>query len=567
MPYPIPVAALDDRLAFVGTAGAGKTNAAAAGVECVLDQGARVVVTDPLDVWWGLRLSADGERPSRYRPVIFGGAHGDLPINEHAGALIGETVATMAESCIVSLGSLGTKSAERRFMLGFLAALYRHTNGEPVHLIFDEADMWAPQRLLDKEGDAAKLLGQMETIVRRGRIKGFIPWLITQRPAVLSKDVLSQADGLIALKLTASQDRDAIGGWIEGQGDKQDGKRLLASLPSMQRGQGALWIPARGILETVQFPLKRTFDSSRTPRRGEERHRADLKPIDISTLKGKLATVEQEARANDPKALRAELARLNDQMRRAAATAAQTNARPDPQALTDAEHRGYSRGKIEGYADALKLAEPFLPKLRQIGATATELAQGIEQWSHRKPQPVQSPRPVASVRPPAPPRQQDAVDRAGEPLAKGERAVLIVVAQYPDGVTREQLTVLTGYKRSTRDAYIQRLREKDYIALSGEKVTGTDVGIAALGSHYESLPTGAELRDHWLRRLPEGERRVLEVLVAEYPAAVPRETISECTGYKRSTRDAYVQRLKSRMLIATSGDGVSASDTLFDGAA
>jgi uncharacterized protein len=65
-----------------------------------------------------------------------------------------------------------------------------------------------------------KLLGMMETICRRGRIKGFIPWLITRRPAVLSKNVLSQIDGLISFKLTSVQDRDAIGDWVEGQADK-----------------------------------------------------------------------------------------------------------------------------------------------------------------------------------------------------------------------------------------------------------------------------------------------------------------------------------------------------------
>jgi DNA helicase HerA-like ATPase len=101
----------------------------------------------------------------------------------------------MRESCIVSLADFKSAAAERRFMLDFLAALYRHASGEPVHLVFDEADLWAPQVILDRDGDAAKLLGQMQTIVRRGRVKGFIPWLITQRPAEISKGVLSQADG------------------------------------------------------------------------------------------------------------------------------------------------------------------------------------------------------------------------------------------------------------------------------------------------------------------------------------------------------------------------------------
>jgi hypothetical protein len=40
----------------------------------------------------GLRLTADG-KPSRFTLPIFGGEHGDLPLNENAGKLIGETVA------------------------------------------------------------------------------------------------------------------------------------------------------------------------------------------------------------------------------------------------------------------------------------------------------------------------------------------------------------------------------------------------------------------------------------------------------------------------------------------
>jgi hypothetical protein len=66
------------------------------------------------------------------------------------------------------------------------------------------------------------LLGHIEEIVRRGRMRGFIPWLITQRPAVVHKDVLSQADIPIAMKLTVIEDRDGIGGWIEGPADRQD---------------------------------------------------------------------------------------------------------------------------------------------------------------------------------------------------------------------------------------------------------------------------------------------------------------------------------------------------------
>jgi len=157
--HPIPAIALDERLAFVGMSGSGKTYGAGTCVEKLLEAKARAIIVDPLGVWWGLRLTPRGSGASTFNLPIFGGAHGDLSLTEHAGSLIGETVAGMAESCIIDLSQIGTKAGERRFMLAFLTALYRGVNGAPVHLVIDEADMFAPQRLLDKDGDAAKLLG------------------------------------------------------------------------------------------------------------------------------------------------------------------------------------------------------------------------------------------------------------------------------------------------------------------------------------------------------------------------------------------------------------------------
>ena len=263
-PPALPAAALDDRIAIVGTGGSGKTYAAKGFVERLLQSGARVAIIDPLGVWWGLRASADGSAPG-YPVVVFGGKHADVPITADMGTALGRLIAAEALACVVDLSELVSNAARRRFMAAFSEAVYE-ANKEPLHLVLDEADLWAPQRPIKGwEG----LLGHIEEIVRRGRVRGFIPWLITQRPAVVHKDVLSEADILIAMTLTSSQDRDAIGAWIEGQADRQEGKRILADLPRLQIGEGYLWAPRRGLLNRVKFPAIRTFDSSRTPKRGE----------------------------------------------------------------------------------------------------------------------------------------------------------------------------------------------------------------------------------------------------------------------------------------------------------
>ena len=281
----LPFSALDGRLAIVGTSGSGKTYAAKGLVERLMDGGGRVCVVDPLGVWWGLRAAADGAAAG-YPVVVFGGLHADIALDDGMGAALGRLLGTHPLACVVDLSEMGSSAARRLFMTAFAEALHQ-VNTAPLHLVLDEADLWAPQRA---QPDGQDLLGRVEEIVRRGRVRGFVPWLITQRPAVLHKDVLSQADILLSMKLTSSQDREAIGRWIEGQADRADGRRILAELPQLARGEGYLWAPSDGILTRVKFPLIRTFDSSRTPQR-DERIPAPrtLAAVDVSALSAALA--------------------------------------------------------------------------------------------------------------------------------------------------------------------------------------------------------------------------------------------------------------------------------------
>jgi hypothetical protein len=186
---------------------------------------------------------------------------------------------------VVDVSDLGSAATRRTFMTTFTEALY-DSNTEPLHLVLDEADLWAPQRV---QLDGYDLLGRVEEIVRRGRVRGFVPWLITQRPAVLHKDVLSQADILVSLKLTSSQDRAAVGRWIEGQADQAEGRRILAALPRLGRGEGWVWAPSDGVLARVAFPRIQTFDSSVAPQRMERLAEAAPVPVDLSAIVAALA--------------------------------------------------------------------------------------------------------------------------------------------------------------------------------------------------------------------------------------------------------------------------------------
>lgn len=524
MTHPIPLSVLDERFAFVGMSGSGKTYGAGTCVEKLLEAKARVIIVDPLGVWWGLRLATKGVAASGYNVPIFGGAHGDLALTEHAGALIGETVAGMAESSIIDLSQIGTKAGERRFMLAFLTALYRGVNGTPVHLVIDEADMFAPQRLLDKDGEAAKLLGMMETIVRRGRVKGFTPWFITQRPAVLAKDVLSQADGMVAFKLTASQDRDAIGSWIEGQADKQDGKAILASLPKLERGTGVIWIPSRGVLKTSQFPVKDTFDSSRAPKRGETVQATKLKPLDLSRLRDRLATVDAETKANDPKALKAEIADLRRTLARPHPNGA------DPDAIRKAEAAAYARGKTDGYSDAIKGISAEAAVVLKALESARSAASQIEHWSKHAP-PAPTARPVAPARPAAT-RQPAATLRAQAPPADGltspQRRIMASLAFWKsighEEPTREQVAAIAGYRPGSGNFnnIIGGLGSMGQTAVPRP-------GRLALNADFEGLMADEATEKLW--SVLEGPQKRLVEAARKFEGDLSREDLATNAGY------------------------------------
>ncbi|HEY0341113.1 MAG TPA: DUF87 domain-containing protein, partial [Steroidobacteraceae bacterium] len=253
---------LDDRAAIVGVSGSGKTYTAKVLVERLITASRRVCIVDPTGVWWGLRAGADGHAAGGLPVNIFGGLRADIPIDDTSGEAVAHAIARTHAASIVDISEIGSHASRRRFMTAFAETLYQE-NRDTLHLVLDEADSFAPQKP-PREG--LTLLSRIDEIVRRGRVRGFIPWLITQRPAVLNKDVLSQADVLIAMKLTSSQDRAAIGGWIEGQADRVDAKRILGDLPRLSPGVGVLWAPGHNFLERVKFPALATYDSSAAPR-------------------------------------------------------------------------------------------------------------------------------------------------------------------------------------------------------------------------------------------------------------------------------------------------------------
>src|SRR6266542_4119403 len=100
---PIPADALAQHTIVLGKTGSGKSSVLRLLVENQLSKQQPVCILDPKGDWWGIKSSASG-KSAGYPLVIFGGEHGDVPIDRNAGAQVAELYATGNRPCLIDLG-------------------------------------------------------------------------------------------------------------------------------------------------------------------------------------------------------------------------------------------------------------------------------------------------------------------------------------------------------------------------------------------------------------------------------------------------------------------------------
>jgi hypothetical protein len=489
----LPDAALDGDIAILGRKGGGKTFTAKGIAERLLDMKRRVLILDPLGVWAGLRTAANGEDPG-YQIAIFGGQYGDEPLDPALAVPLAQIIAGENLPTIIDLSEL-TKTAQGTFLYKFLHEL-RRVNREALTIVLEEADVFAPQ---NPQGDDSKLLhSEIDWISRRGRFRGFRLISITQRPARLSKDVLTQCSTLIAHKLPAPQDRDAVKAWVEGNGDRDLAKQVFDTLAGLDVGEGWVWSPEHDILQRMRFPRIKTLDTSATPKAGETRiEPKTLAQVDMSGIRKALAVAKAERAADDRKG--------KSSNERAKSVA------PDQTTINEADQRGYGRG-IEEAKQALKTTRfSLLHAQDALGAALAHIdaqlgtAQIIlEDAAAADPPP--KPLPVAK-----PAQVRAAADPNAPPAAAAK--LLSALQRVPGGTSWENVCIIAGVlygngyfyagKRWLLDT--ARAQEADDIVLASAS------SLKEIGG-FKPSPSRAEILQLWRGRVKPHAAALLDVI-------------------------------------------------------
>lgn len=564
----LPLDAVTNTFAILARRRVGKTYTASVMAEEFVHAGIPWVAMDPTGAWWGLRSSSDGK--SAGLPVlILGGAHGDVPLEPTAGKVIADLVVANPGWYVIDLSLFSSNADQDRFATDFGERLYRQKqkNRFPMHFFLDESDSFVPQRPMHGQ---ERMLGAYEAIVRRGGIYGLGITMISQRPAIVNKNVLTQCETLITLSMSAPQDQDAVDDWVRRNGTKEQRDQMMSTLASLKTGQAWIWSPTwLEVFKLVQIRERETFNSSATPKHGEQVISPEvMAQVDLDKLGAEIQATMEKAKEDDPKALRAQIAELKRQLAAKATVVEPKIERVEVPALNEAEKALLAEAVDvlrRADVDAEKAFNEFQDAQRRISEGSQAVKALQEQIAHQlgASQRIERVTPKASV--PSRSTARAVPSEGAATLAQGPKKILTACAQYPDGIGRNELTILTAYKRSTRDTYIQRLSEQGLVRASGKTIYITEAGLGALGTDFEPLPVGSRLQDYWREKLPQGERRIFDVLVVAYPRDVSREDISEKTDFKRSTRDTYLQRMITKRIVENVGSSrVRASASLFD---
>jgi hypothetical protein len=586
---PFPERVLHQHMAFLGKTGAGKSSAMRVVAEHELDRNKRTAIIDPKGDWWGLKSSADGKNAG-YAVITFGNFKEpratDVPINHTAGAHVAELIATGNRPCVI--GFRGWMPSQlTKFWLDFAPALF-NTNAGELKVFIDEVHNFAPKgKIMDP--DSGKCLHWTNRIMSEGRGLGLTFYIASQRPQKVHNDTLDNCETLVAMRVAHPAARQALKDWIDGNGDPAKGKEVLATLAQLKRGEAWIWSPENDFgPQRVQFPMFSTFDSFAPPQTQKSVSTSGWEQVDLDQVKQKLASVIAEAEANDPKKLKADIARLRAELsRKSVAVPAPAVRGSDPREIERAVRAALTKrdaawtsalghfrktfgeivgngikslSHIHGELNAVRFVLPKSdsPENAAVAGGARE-SRGIV--------PVQQ-RPAQTEAAFSAPRHFESNGDLSRPQLKLLEALAEAEAIGRKEISRSWLAFIAGVSplSSGFEKNVSTLSAKGLLRYpSGGRVALTDSGRAFAPAIDEPLTT-ASLLDRVCRLLSSPQEALLRILHKDYPNALDRETLAHMANVsdKSSGFEKNVSSLSGRELVEYPAKGeVRCADWLF----
>lgn len=536
----LPINGITQKFAFLGRTGSGKTYGASKLAEEMLYNGAQIIVIDPMGVWYGLRLDADGKKPSGLDIPVFGGLHGDLPLTPESGALVADILVDRRISAILDVSQM-IDAEINRFSTAFGDRFFQRMKAKPnaVHLFLEECQEFLPQNTM--KGEERKL-HVFQRIAKQGRNFGIGVSLLSQRPQEINKKALNMTEVMFAFQMTGPHERKAIESWIADKGEDLD---IVNQLPKFKVGKPHVWSPQwLGISKQISILKKKTYDASATPEFGSHEAARELTPVDVATIKEAMQETIKQAEADDPSALKREITRLKKELNTVqAAKPAPEVVEREVKVITDEQMKALSEylTDVHGIAEELSgwkvdIVALLDGKIESLQKTVNGLSAAItEAKKPAKPPAVNVPARVVNkptVRPVNKPVTAQSVEGITNPMQRILDAIAWLESIGNETPTQVAVAFLAGYTygggafNNPRGA----LRSIGLVEYAGENIRLTDEGRKY--ANFPDVPlTAEELQRHVMSVLPGPHQKILRVLLEKHGEPITKDECASLAGY------------------------------------
>ncbi|WP_276301188.1 helicase HerA domain-containing protein [Halorussus lipolyticus] len=280
-PVELPVVEVLTGRAFItGKSGSGKSNTMSVVAEKLLDGGYPVMLVDTDGEYYGLKEEYE---------LLHAGADDecDIQVNpEHA-----ERLASLALEdnvpIILDVSGYLNEDDGKELLTEVARQLFAKEKKlkKPFLMVVEEVHEYIP------EGGGMDECGRMLIkIGKRGRKHGLGIAGISQRPADVKKDFITQCDWLVWHRLTWNNDTKVVGRIL--------GREYADAIEDMGDGEAFLTTDWSEETRRVQFHRKQTFDAGATPGL-DDFERPDLKSVSDDLVSDLREISEEEARRED----------------------------------------------------------------------------------------------------------------------------------------------------------------------------------------------------------------------------------------------------------------------------
>ncbi|WP_254822596.1 helicase HerA domain-containing protein [Haloglomus halophilum] len=274
----LPVVELMTGRGFVtGKSGGGKSNTASVVIEKLLDRGLPVMIVDIDGEYYGLKEEYE---------ILHVGADEecDLVVNEEHAGKLSELALEQNVPIILDVSSFLDESDARDLLTAVARNLFAKEKKlkQPFLLVVEEVHEYIP------EGGGLDECGRMLIkAAKRGRKHGLGVVGVSQRPADVKKDFITQCDWLVWHRLTWENDTKVVSRIL--------GREYADAIEGMDDGEAFVLTDWSERVRRVQFDRKETFDAGATPGL-DDFERPELKSVSSDLVQDLEAISEAEER-------------------------------------------------------------------------------------------------------------------------------------------------------------------------------------------------------------------------------------------------------------------------------